>query len=160
MNKHLRNASIALTLLLPSMAFAEQKSQMSLSVGAFEVFDDNTAAEIGVEYRFSPQASAFNLIPTLGATLTSDGGYWGYAGVRYDIYLNNNWILTPNFAIAAYEQGGGVDLGYDIEFRTGAELAYQFSDKSRLGLGLYHLSNANIGENNPGAESLILSYSF
>ncbi|EGL53694.1 hypothetical protein MAMP_01555 [Methylophaga aminisulfidivorans MP] len=160
MNKHLRNASIALTLLLPSMAFAEQESQMSLSVGAFEVFDDNTAAEIGVEYRFSPQASAFNLIPTLGATLTSDGGYWGYAGVRYDIYLNNNWILTPNFAIAAYEQGGGVDLGYDIEFRTGAELAYQFSDKSRLGLGLYHLSNANIGENNPGAESLILSYSF
>ncbi|MEC9412329.1 MAG: acyloxyacyl hydrolase [Pseudomonadota bacterium] len=160
MNKHLRNASIALTLLLPSTAFAEQESQMALSVGAFEVFDDNTAAEIGVEYRFSPQASAFNLIPTLGATLTSDGGYWGYAGVRYDIYLNNNWILTPNFAIAAYEQGGGVDLGYDIEFRTGAELAYQFSDKSRLGLGLYHLSNANIGENNPGAESLILSYSF
>jgi lipid A 3-O-deacylase len=160
MNKYLRNASIALTFLLPSMAFAEQESQIALSVGAFEVFDDNTAAEVGVEYRFSPQKSAFNLIPTLGATLTSDGGYWGYAGVRYDIYLNNNWILTPNFAIAAYEQGGGVDLGYDVEFRTGAELAYQFSDKSRLGLGLYHLSNANIGENNPGAESLILSYSF
>lgn len=160
MNKHLRSASILLALALPSISFAEQESQIALSAGAFEVFDDNTAAEVGVEYRFAPQASAFNLIPTLGATLTSDGGYWGYAGVRYDFYLNPNWILTPHFAVAAYEQGGGVDLGYDIEFRTGAELAYQFSDKSRLGLGLYHLSNANLGENNPGAESLILSYSF
>ncbi|WP_417510737.1 acyloxyacyl hydrolase [Methylophaga sp.] len=160
MSRHLRYASIALAFLFPSIALAEQESQIALSLGAFEVFDDNTAAEVGVEYRFAPQSSLFGLIPTLGTTLTSDGGYWGYAGVRYDIYLNANWILTPNFAIAAYEQGGGVDLGYDMEFRTGAELAYQFNDKSRLGLGLYHLSNGNIGENNPGAESLILSYSF
>lgn len=160
MNNYLRNASIALALLLPSATFAEQESQIALSVGAFEVFDDNTATELGFEYRFTPIESGFNLIPTLGATLTSDGGYWGYAGVRYDIYLNNHWILTPHFAVAAYEQGGGVDLGYDLEFRTGAELSYQFSDKSRLGLGLYHLSNADIGRNNPGAESLILSYSF
>ena len=146
---------------LPQIALAEPQSAMAISAGAFEVFDnEHTAAELGLEYRFAPAESAFNLIPTLGVAMNSDGGYWAYAGIRYDWELSPKWILTPNFAVAGYEDGGGADLGYGIEFRSGLDLAYQVSDDSRVSLGIYHLSNASIGDENPGAESLILTYSF
>ena len=126
-----------------------------------EVFENNeSGAEIGIEYRFAPQASVLNLIPTLGLAITSDGNYWGYAGVRYDWVLSPKWTLTPHFAVAAYEEGGGLDLGHDIEFRTGLDLAYQLTTQSRLSLGFYHMSNADIGDDNPVSESLIVTYSY
>jgi hypothetical protein len=146
---------------LPQFALAEQAAAIAFSAGSFEVFDnDENAAEAGIECRFAPMASAFNLIPTVGVAMNADGGYWGYGGVRYDWYLSPKWVVTPNFAAAFYEQGGGADLGYDLEFRTGLDLGYQVSDRSRLSLGIYHMSNAELGEENPGSESVIFTYSY
>lgn len=159
--KKLLAAGLLTASLLPQLAQAEQQSAIAFSAGAFEAFQsEKSAAEIGVEYRFAHVDSAFNLIPTLGLAMNSDGGYWGYAGVRYDWEFSPKWILTPHFAVAGYENGAGSDLGYDLEFRTGLDLAYQVTDKSRVSLGMYHMSNADIGEQNPGAESVILTYSF
>lgn len=159
MKKTLLAGLVALTL--PGMVNADHGAELAFSVGAFEAFDsEDSAAEIGIEYRFSPVESAFNLIPTLGLSMNSDGGYWAYAGVRYDWNFNPKWTLTPHFAVAAYEEGDGADLGHDMEFRTGLDLAYALTDESRLSLGIYHMSNANIGDKNPGADSLIVTYSF
>ncbi|MDF1589002.1 MAG: acyloxyacyl hydrolase [Gammaproteobacteria bacterium] len=83
-----------------------------------------------------------------------------HSGIRYDIALGDNWVLTPNFAASLYEQGGGKDLGHTIEFRSGLEFAYKLNEDSHLGLAIYHMSNASIGNKNPGQESVILSYSF
>jgi len=142
-------------------AHAEESSALAISVGAFDAFDnDDTAAELGIEYRFAPMESAYNLIPVIGFTVNSDGGYWAHTGIRYDYHLNENWVLTPNFAVSAYEDGAGKDLGHAIEFRTGLELAYKLDGSSHLGLGIYHLSNAGLDDHNPGEESVILSYSF
>jgi hypothetical protein len=158
MKKPLIAAGIFALTLAP--AHAEQTSAWAFSAGAFAVFDTDTAAEMGVEYRFAPLESVFNLIPAVGITANSDGGYWAHAGFRYDLELKPNWILTPNVAVAGYEKGGGRDLGLGLQFRTGVELAYQLTTSSRIGLGIYHMSNANIGKYNPGAESIFLSYSF
>jgi lipid A 3-O-deacylase len=163
MNLHhfLASGLSLLCFLLSPVVLAEESSAMAFSAGAFDVFDnDDTAAEFGLEYRFAPMDSAYNLIPVIGLTVNSDGGYWAHTGVRYDFHLNENWVLTPNFAVAAYEDGAGKDLGHVIEFRTGLELAYKLDASSHLGLGIYHLSNAGLDDKNPGEESLILSYSF
>lgn len=68
-------------------------------------------------------------------------------------------FFTPSFAVAAYEDGGGKDLGGVIEFRTGVELSYRFPNAHRLGVAYQHLSNAGIYDRNPGAENLLLTYS-
>ncbi|MEO1368100.1 MAG: acyloxyacyl hydrolase [Acidobacteriota bacterium] len=47
-----------------------------------------------------------------------------------------------------------------LERNSSIDIAYQWDNGSRLGLSLYHLSNASIYESNPGSESLILTYSF
>jgi hypothetical protein len=145
---------------LPVQLYAEQASSLAFSAGAFDAFDNDTAAELGLEYRFAPIASFYNLIPVIGITANSDGGYWAHTGVRYDFHLNDRWVLTPNFAASLYEDGGGKDLGHSLEFRSGIELAYKLDENSHLGLGLYHLSNAGLGDTNPGEESIIFSYSF
>ncbi|MDF1589003.1 MAG: hypothetical protein P1P93_07605 [Gammaproteobacteria bacterium] len=62
----------SLLLLTPAL-HAEQSSALALSVGAFDVGKDETAAELGIEYRFAPLENAFNIIPVIGATATTDG---------------------------------------------------------------------------------------
>ncbi len=76
-----------------------------------------------------------------------------------DIYFGNRWVLTPNTAVGAYAEGDGQDLGHVIEFRSGFKLAYRFDDRSRVGVAIHHLSNASIGDDNPGTETALIYYS-
>ena len=54
--------------------------------------------------------------------------------------------------------GDGKKLGNAIEFRTTLEISYQLKSNNRIGLSFGHISNANLGANNPGVEILSLSY--
>ena len=90
---------------------------------------------------------------------TSDGGAYGYGGISFDLFFGRRIVLTPSFAAGYYHEGNGRDLGHEVEFRSGVELAYRFDDRTRLGVLFYHLSNAGLGDHNPGTEVLSLSYS-
>jgi hypothetical protein len=153
-------AASCLALAISTNVQAEDTAALAISAGVFDLAKDESAAEVGIEYRFAPMASFYDIIPAVGVAANFDGGYWAHAGIRYDIDLGTNWALTPNFAVVGYEKGGGKDLGHGLEFRSGIELAYKLNESSHLGLALYHLSHAGIGGDNPGQESLILSYSF
>lgn len=152
----------AICLLFSPVTFAKQSDSIAVSVGVFDIGNANNdrAAEMGIEYRFAPLQSVYNLILTVGFAVNADQAYWLYGGVRYDFPLNEKWVLTPNWAISDYNEGDSTDLGSDIEFRTGLELAYKLSTSSRLGVGLSHLSNAGFASRNPGSNSIILSYNF
>ena len=67
-------------------------------------------------------------------------------------------IFTPSFGAGYYDEGDGKKLGNKLEFRTTFEISYQLSNNDRVGLSLSHISNANIGDKNPGVEILSLSY--
>ncbi|ABM04780.1 hypothetical protein Ping_3081 [Psychromonas ingrahamii 37] len=161
-NKLTATIFTAICLLLSPVTLAKQSDSIAVSAGVFDITNDNNdmATEVGIEYRFSPLKSVYNLIPAVGFTVNADQAYWFYGGVRYDFPLNKKWVLTPNWAISYYNEGDSTDLGADIEFRTGLELAYKLSANSRLGVGGYHLSNAGLASRNPGSNSIILSYNF
>ena len=38
------------------------------------------------------------------------------------------------------------------------ELSYQFESMNRIALSLNHISNASLGEENPGVESMVISF--
>lgn len=137
---------------------AEESSAIAISAGYFEAFDDRVS-EAGIEYRFAPLESYYDLIPVVGAAANNDDSYWLCSGVRYDFNFSSHWLLTPNIAVTYYEQNDGKDLGSSFQVRTGIDLAYQVSDSSRISLGVYHLSNASTSDENPGADSLIFTYS-
>jgi hypothetical protein len=90
--------------------------------------------------------------------VTSDGGVWGGVGVLMDITFFDAVVLTGSVGGGLYEDGGGKDLGHVVEFRSQVELGYQFENQSRLSVAFSHISNANIGNDNPGTEVLNLYY--
>ena len=67
-------------------------------------------------------------------------------------------LITPSFGVGIYDDGNGKKLGNSIEFRTTIEFSYQLDNKNRIGLSIGHISNANLGDKNPGAEIISLSY--
>ena len=115
------------------------------------------AAELSAEYRFGDVL--WFLSPFIGVMGTSDAAFHGYGGLGVDINFGPNLVLTPNFAGGFFESGSGTNLGSWWEFRSGAELAWRFADMSRLGVAMYHTSNAGLTKRNPGAQSVLLMYS-
>jgi lipid A 3-O-deacylase len=130
---------------------------VSLGAGAFDVLHDFTAGEFRGEYRFGQKLWIFK--PFLGLMGTTDGAFYGYGGFLVDIYIGNRWVVMPNVAVGYFDKGSGKDLGAHTEFRSGAEFAYRFDDRSRLGFTFHHISNAGIGKHNPGEEEMALVFS-
>lgn len=138
-------------------ARADDPAFLTAAAGAFDVGKDDTAGEFRLEYRHDRRFWIFK--PLAGLMATSDGGVYGYAGVGIDMFFGRRWVVTPSFAPGAYEEGSGKDLGHTLEFRSQLEIAYRFDNRARLGLSISHMSNASIGDRNPGEESVMLNYS-
>lgn len=157
--KHLAGMMVGVAALLACAAVQAQDDPdfLSVSAGAFDVTREaDRAAEFVLQYR-SDQKLWF-VKPHAGVMATTDGSVYGFAGLLVDLYFGNRWVLTPSTAVGAYHSGGK-DLGRSLQFRWGAELAYRFDDRGRLGIGLYHMSNGGLDDDNPGAESALLTYS-
>ena len=73
-----------------------------------------------------------------------------------DIGISEKWFFTPSFALGYYDRGDSKDLGYNLEFRSQIEFSYKLKS-SRIGFNLNHISNASIGDTNPGTESATIS---
>jgi lipid A 3-O-deacylase len=119
--------------------------------------DKQEAGFFNLEYHSNKKLWYFT--PQFGAWGTNKGSAYVYAGVRLDVFFGNRIVFTPSFSPGLYHEGKGKDLGFIVEFRSSAELAYRFDDYSRLSLGIAHLSNASLGDKNPGVETLTLTYS-
>lgn len=147
---------------LAAPAVAGEGEHISVYGGQFEVLGDSgddTSAMGGAEYRFKDQFNG--LRPVLGAFANDDGGAYAYGGAYWDLPLGTEpFVISPGFAVGGYHSGGSKDLGYGIEFRSTLEIAYQFDGGDRLGVAFSHLSNAGIGDSNPGVETLQAVYSF
>ncbi len=136
---------------------SDDPSFVSLGLGGYDILHNNTAAEGRGEFRFGQKLWIFK--PFLGVEGTTKRAFYGYGGFLVDIYLGNRWVVMPNAAVGYYDKGNGKDLGSHTEFRTGAEFAYRFDDRSRLGVTFHHISNAGITKKNPGEEEMLVVFS-
>jgi len=137
---------------------------VSASSGQFDSLREPEGYEAGWEVRFAPRRFRFlprwspDLIPVAGAMASSRGILYSYGGFRLDLPLGERWIFSPGWATGLYYQAEGKNLGGALEFRSHLELAYRLPQEARVGLCIYHLSNAGIFDFNPGSESLVLTY--
>ncbi|MFQ5349099.1 MAG: acyloxyacyl hydrolase [Thermoanaerobaculia bacterium] len=150
--------AMVLGVALAAPATAEEGAELAISVGAYDIAKTKSF-EAGLEYRLPSRA--WQLVPAFGLAVTGDGAFWGYAGLRRPFRIRPGWRLTPGFAVSLYEEGSsGKDLGGPIEFRSSLELSRRFPRGSSLGLAVYHLSNSGFYDDNPGSNSVILSWAF
>ena len=153
-------AVLALTLAMivgwTASAGAQEPDFFAFSAGGYDVNDDRTAAEFRVEYR--SDLRFWKLAPFIGLAGTTDEAIYLFAGLGLDIYLGRRVVLQPNAALVGYHDGEGKDLGGELQFRSGGEIAWRFDDWSRLAIAFHHISNAGIYDANPGTELLVLTY--
>lgn len=134
---------------------AQEIDLLSFAIGHYDIFDNNSAMDFRFEYRPDSKVFIENLKPWAGAEITSDTSVWVGTGLLYDFKLSDNFFLTPSFGAGFYTKGSSdKDLDFPIQFRSQLEVSYQFENNSRLGLGISHMSNANLGTTNPGTEVL------
>lgn len=154
-------ASILTVLMTPLPAAAEEASiglETSLYAGVFDIANDGRPFEAGLEVRKATRARGLQIAG--GLTATEESSVWVYGGVRYELPTPSDWFLAPGLAVALYEQGDGKDLGQTLQFRSSLEAGRRVSERLRVGLAVYHLSNASMSEVNPGSNSFIVTFAY
>ena len=96
------------------------------------------------------------LQPVTGLMVTADNAAYIYTG--FQIYNEGPLKLTPSFTPGLYNQGNGKDLGHILEFKSEVQLSFDIFKESELGLSYNHLSNASLGDKNPGANSYMFNF--
>ncbi|MCK4675879.1 MAG: acyloxyacyl hydrolase [Gammaproteobacteria bacterium] len=153
-------------LLFVAMCFSvmaeerEEYEMINITAGQVGVADDLDGPQrYGLEYRFTSFAGPgdFRLIPAIGAAISNNGASFIYTDLRHDFYLNRRWLLIPSFGMGLFSDSKEINLGNDLEFRSGIEIAYQFRNKVRAGVAAFHLSNGGISNRNPGTEAVVFS---
>ncbi len=126
----------------------------------FERRFDRTLLDIGPE-----EDNFFFLKPFIGFEYTGENASYLVSGIYLEDNLGqlfngkeNNYLFTPSFGIGYYEDGSGKKLGNNIQFRTTIEFSYELKNKNRVGFSFGHISNANLGNKNPGVEILNINY--
>ena len=138
-----------------------QNTEFSVYTGMFDFSDDGKRSTlIGFQHQnedLNRDTFLGNLSPITGALITGDNAAYIYTGVQaqYKIGAIN---FTPSFTPGLYHEGDGKDLGHLIEFKSELQFSLDLSNDSELGFSYNHISNASLGDKNPGANSYMFNF--
>ena len=139
----------------------DQNTQLNVYTGMFDFSDDGKRATlIGFQHQnenLNRNTFLGNLSPITGAFITADNAGYFYTGIQGQ-YKIGNLDFTPSFTPGMYYEGDGKDLGHFIEFKTELQISLNLSENSQLGFSYNHISNATLGDNNPGANSYMFNF--
>jgi hypothetical protein len=152
-------ASRIVTAGLLALVAARADAAGETAVAAFGVFGpgpgENRAAVLDLELRFPPSWHGIGAV--VGAAASSEGGNYLRAGLGRDLPFAGRWNANVSVAAGAYIPGGGKRLGLGLELRSAIEVSYHLRPRLRCGLAYAHLSNAGLGNFNPGVETLTVT---
>ena len=95
--------------------------------------------------------------PVTGFLITGDSATYLYSGVQAE-YNIGKMNITPSFTPGLYGKGDGKDLGHMLEFKSEVQLSFDVLKDSELGFSYNHISNASLGDKNPGANSYMFNF--
>jgi len=155
-----------LSLFLFPINAEENKSSYSheynFYVGNFDFSDHKQKAIlIGFQHQnetLERKTFLGNASPITGGFITENSAAYVYTGVEWNYNISNKMKFTPSFAPGLYSAGNGKDLGHVLEFKTEIQASYAISKTSSFGMSYNHLSNASLGDKNPGANSYVFNY--
>ena len=96
------------------------------------------------------------LSPVTGFMITGDSATYLYTGIEANYDLGKIQF-TPSFTPGLYGQGDGKDLGHIVEFKSELQLSVDLFKDTEMGFSYNHLSNASLGDKNPGANSYMFN---
>ncbi len=146
-------------------AFAEEnidnEHQLNFFTGNFD-FSDNKQKALLVGFQHQNEnlnRNTFlgNVSPITGGFITENSAAYVYTGIEWNVDMGS-LVFTPSFTPGYYHEGDGKDLGHALEFKSEVQLSYSASDKTNFGISYNHVSNASLGDKNPGANSYMFNF--
>jgi len=146
-------------------ANAEEKkslnSEINLFTGMFDFSDTKQASGIfGLQHQNDDlfrESFLGKLSPITGGFLTEKSAFYLYTGAQAEYDLGF-LTITPSFAPGYYNSGDGKDLGSALEFKSEIQVSLNLSDSTEFGMSYNHISNASLGDKNPGANSYMINF--
>ena len=137
------------------------ENKMSFYTGMFDFSDDGKKANLfGIQHiNTNSDRDSFigTLQPVTGFMFTEDNAAYIYTG--FQVQNNNGPVkFTPSFTPGLYSEGDGKDLGHALEFKSEIQFSLELPKESQLGFSYNHLSNASLGDKNPGANSYMFNF--
>ena len=146
-----------------SKLFAAESAgnQYNFFIGNFDFSDDKQAAVlVGFQHQnenLERDTFLGNISPITGGFVTENSAAYIYTGFEWNINMGS-LTFTPSFAPGLYHKGDGKDLGHVLEFKSEIQFSYDLSKDSKIGVSYNHVSNASLGDKNPGANSYMFNF--
>ena len=164
----LKKFIISIFILLNCMSVNSQEkvingsgNEFNVYTGMFDFSDDGKRSTlIGFQHQnenLNRDTFLGNLSPITGALITADNAGYIYTGVQAQ-YQFGKLNITPSFTPGLYHEGDGKDLGHILEFKSEVQISLDIFKNSELGFSYNHISNASLGDKNPGANSYMFNF--
>ena len=153
-------------LLFATKLFAVEEiknsgNQFNFFTGNFDFSDDKQSAYlVGFQHQdenLNRETFLGNVSPITGGFITENSAAYIYTGIEWNMDMGG-MVFTPSFAPGLYHEGDGKDLGHVLEFKSEVQLSYESSDSTSFGVSYNHVSNASLGDKNPGANSYMFNF--
>ena len=164
----LKKLSLVITILLVATRLIAAEGinnkdhQINFFVGNFDFSDDKQKAIlVGFQHQneiLSRNTIIGNVSPITGGFITENSAAYIYSGIEWNVDMGGGLMFTPSFAPGLYHEGDGKDLGHILEFKSEVQLSYATSNKTNFGISYNHVSNASLGDKNPGANSYMFNF--
>ena len=140
---------------------AFNEHEINFYTGMFDFSDDGQKAGLfGMQHQnenLTRNSFLGTLSPVTGFMITENNAGYIYTGVQAQ-YSFGKINITPSFTPGLYEEGDGKDLGHVLEFKSELQLSLDLFSNSKLGFSYNHISNASLGEKNPGANNYMFNF--
>tara|TARA_B100001996_G_scaffold64297_1_gene46328 strand:+ start:17 stop:508 length:492 start_codon:yes stop_codon:yes gene_type:complete len=153
--------TLLIVLFIFTSSNADSGNKWNFYTGMFDFSDDGKKSNLfGIQHineNLYRESFLGTLQPVTGAFITADNAGYIYTGFQIP-YEVGSLKITPSFAPGLYSEGDGKDLGHVIEFKSELQISINLTSDSEIGISYNHLSNASIGNKNPGANSYIINF--
>ena len=137
------------------------KTELNLFTGVFDFSDHNQKGQIfGLQHQNDDlfrESFLGRLSPITGGWITGNKSAYLYTGAQAEYDLGF-LTITPSFGPGLYSAGDAKDLGSPLEFKSEVQLSFNLSDSTEFGMSYNHISNAGLGDKNPGANSYMINF--
>ena len=163
---------IALNILIALISFSflsfahsedknSNETELNFFTGMFDFSDTQQAAGLlGIQHQNDElfrDSFLGKISPITGGFLTEKNAFYLYTGAQAE-YKIGLFTITPSFAPGYYNYGDGKDLGSALEFKSEVQMSLNLSDSTEFGMSYNHISNASLGDKNPGANSYMINF--
>ena len=168
MLKFLRIINLSILFVFFSFSVKSEEKKATFNVhewnfysGMFDFSDHGARSTLfGIQHQnenLTRDSFLGTLSPVTGVMFTADSASYVYTGIQaqYNIGKLN---ISPSFTPGIYGEGNGKDLGHVVEFKSEVQLSLDLFENSELGFSYNHISNASLGDKNPGANSYMFNF--